>query len=321
MTRPLAALAAVLLLTGCATATPETPVEESTVMPFAIDRDFPDPDVVKVGDQYHLYATNGAGFNVQHAVSTDLATWEVAGTDALPVLPAWAAPGKTWAPEVAEAADGSYLLYFTAASKDPAAQCIGVATSTDPSGPFVSDADAPLVCPTDDGGAIDASTFLDDDGTLYLLFKNDGNCCGLDTWLQIAPLSADGLSLTAEPTKLVMQDQPWEGNLVEAPTLVKRGDAYVLLYSANDYGGPDYATGYAVADSLLGPYTKGAEPLLTTASSGDRYLGPGGQDVVVAPDGTDRLVFHSWDDLYIQRGVNVVPMTFTDGVPAVELPE
>ena len=318
MTRLFAVAAVALLLTGCAAAAPDDTVEEPTTAPFAIDADFPDPDVLKVGNEYHLYATNGAGFNVQQAVSTDLVTWERGGTDALPALPPWAASGKTWAPEVAEAQDGSFLLYFTAASKDPARQCIGVATSGDPAGPFTSDAEQPLVCP-DDGGAIDASTFVDDDGTMYLLFKNDGNCCGLDTWLQIAPLSADGLSLTAEPTKLAMQDQAWEGNLVEAPTLVKRGGSYVLLYSANDYGGADYAIGYATADSVLGPYSKPTEPLLTTTSSDGRYLGPGGQDVVVGPDGNDMLVFHSWDELYIQRGVNVAPIIFTDGVPQVEL--
>lgn len=144
-----------------------------------------------------------------------------------------------------------------------------------------------LVCPEAEGGAIDASTFRDADGTWYLLWKNDGNCCGLDTWLQIAPLSADGLSLAAAPTRLVKQDQPWEGDLVEAPTLVERDGTYTLLYSANDYGGPAYTIGYATAPDVLGPYTKAPEPLLTTAGTDEQYVGPGGQDVLVGPDGQD----------------------------------
>ena len=315
------ALAAALMLTGCSAATSQPAADEDAVAPFAIDADFPDPDVLKVGDEYHLYATNGAGFNIQHAVSTDLMDWEVVSADVLPTLPDWASPGKTWAPEVTEVADGRFVMYVTVANTSPSAQCIGVAVAEKPEGPFVPVGDAPLVCPTDDGGAIDASTFRDDDGVLYLLFKNDGNCCGKDTWLQIAPLSDDGLALAGEPTRLLKQTESWEGDLIEAPTLVKRGDTYLLLYSANGYGGPEYATGYATATSVLGPYTKGEQPLLTTDGSDGRYLGPGGQDVVVGPDGDDYLVFHSWDDLYIQRGVSVVPMTFTDGVPAVELPE
>jgi len=320
MMRRLAIAAAVAMLAGCATPAAQPQVEEPVVAPFAIDRDFPDPDVVATDEGYVAYATNGAGFTIQQAVSTDLLTWDVVAKDALPTLPSWASPGRTWAPEVTEVSDGSFVMYLTAANTTPSAQCIGVAAATTADGPFEPVGDSPLVCPISDGGAIDASTFRDDDGALYLLFKNDGNCCGKDTWLQIVPLSADGLSLAGEPTKLLKQTEPWEGNLIEAPTLVKRGNSYVLLYSANDYGGPDYATGYAIADAVLGPYTKGEQPLLTTESSGGRYLGPGGQDVVVGPDGADYLVFHSWDELYIQRGMNVVPLSFDGGMPNVVLP-
>jgi beta-xylosidase len=177
--------------------------------------------------------------------------------------------------------------------------------------------DAMLVCPPDEGGAIDASTFTDDDGTRYLLWKNDGNCCGLDTWLNLAPLSDDGLTLVGKPTRLVKQDQEWEGNLVEAPTLVKRDGVYTLLYSCNDYGGDEYKIGYATADAVTGPYTKGAEPVFTTDAGDGRYVGPGGQDVVVAPDGSDELAFHSWYGGNTYRGMNFADLTWEDGRPVV----
>ena len=315
MRRTLAAAAVLALaLTGCASTAAEEPPAASP-NDFVLDLDFPDPDVLEVDGTFYAYATNSPGANVQVATSPDLATWQLEDIDALPELPDWAAPGKTWAPEVTELADGSYAMYFTTASIEPSAQCIGVATSADPLGPFTAVGPA-LVCPADDGGAIDASTFRDDDGELYLLFKNDGNCCDLDTWLQIAPLEADGLTLTAEPTRLVKQTEAWEGNLVEAPTLVERDGRYVLFYSANDYGGENYATGYAVADSVLGPYVKAPEPLMTTDLSGGRYIGPGGQDVVAGPDG-DVIVFHSWDENIIQRGMNVLPLKWVDGEPVV----
>jgi arabinan endo-1,5-alpha-L-arabinosidase len=314
-----ALMVVVLALAGCSSGQAQTETTDDTVATddFAIDQDFPDPDILKTDGGYVAYATNGAGFNVQAARSADLDDWNLLAGDALPMLPDWALPGKTWAPDVSELDPGQFVMYFTAASKNPALQCIGVATSTSPDGPFTPAATTPVVCPDDEGGAIDPSTFVDDDGTRYLLWKNDGNCCGLDTWLQISELSADGTALVGETTKLLMQDQPWEGDLIEAPTLVKRDGSYTLLYSANDYGTDAYAVGYATATSVRGPFTKSDGPLLTTELSDGRYLGPGGQDVVTAPDGSDRLVFHSWDSLYIQRGMNVLPLRWKDGAPAL----
>ncbi|MEE6288198.1 glycoside hydrolase family 43 protein [Georgenia sp. MJ173] len=156
-----------------------------------INDDFPDPDVLEVDGVYYAYGTNGNLRNVRVARSTDLASWEVLD-DALPQLPSWVIPGKTWAPEVTALEDGSYVLYFTATNLTPTLQCIGVATADVPEGPFEVVGDQMLVCPEGEGGAIDASTFLDDDGTRYLLWKNDGNCCSLDTWLYLAPLREDG---------------------------------------------------------------------------------------------------------------------------------
>ncbi len=279
-----------------------------------LDDDFPDPDLLEVDGTYYAYATNGNNSNVRVATSEDLETWEEQ-PDVLPQLPPWVIEGKTWAPEVTEIAPGSYALYFTATNFRPTLQCIGVATASDPLGPFTVVGEGMLVCPEDEGGAIDASTFLDQDGTRYLLWKNDGNCCGLDTWLQMAPLSADGLTLTAAPTKLVKQDQEWEGNLVEAPTLVREQDTYVLMYSANDYGSDAYTVGYATAAAATGPYTKDPEPLLASDDLDGSYLGPGGQDVVEGPDGEDRFVFHSWYGEYTYRAMNTAPLQWepTDG--------
>jgi arabinan endo-1,5-alpha-L-arabinosidase len=321
-----AALAGLLLVatSACGTST-EVVVEggegaAGTPLPFALDADFPDPDVLRTGDGYVAYATNGSGFNVQVATSSDLEEWTPVAADALPLLPDWSLPGRTWAPDVSEPQPGSFVMYFTVANAAPQLQCIGVATATSPEGPFTPAGSGPIVCPPDEGGAIDPATFTDADGTRYLLWKNDGNCCGLDTWLQMAELSPDGTTLAGETTRLLQQDREWEGDLIEAPTLVERDGSYTLFYSANAYGGEDYATGYATAEELRGPYTKAETPLLSTERSDGRYLGPGGQDVVEGPDGGDAILFHSWDDLFIQRGVNVATLEWDDGVPEVVLP-
>ncbi len=239
-----------------------------------IDQDFPDPDALKVGDTYYAYATNFGSQNIQAAKSLDLVNWTAIG-DALPFLPDWAAPGFTWAPEVTTSADGtSYVMYFVARDKASQKQCIGVATSDQPTGPFTSAEAQPLICQLDQGGSIDPSAFADEDGTRYVLWKNDGNCCGKDTWLYIQLASADGLTLEGQPERLIKQDQTWEGHLIEAPTLWRHDDRYYLFYSANNYAGADYAIGYAVASAPLGPYQKVPGPFVKTTTDRGPVLGP-----------------------------------------------
>ncbi len=40
-----------------------------------INANFPDPDILRVGNVYHAYATNDSGQNVQHETSPDLVHW------------------------------------------------------------------------------------------------------------------------------------------------------------------------------------------------------------------------------------------------------
>lgn len=306
----LAAGALLLGVAGCAAPSdePATTPEPDGPAAFVLDEDFPDPDVLPDGGGFAAFATGSGGLNIRIARSDDLLSWTVDRRDALPKLPAWASTGRTWAPDVTAAGD-EYLMYFTAMHTDSGRQCIGVAAAASIDDPFVPASDEPLVCPVEEGGAIDASTFDDEDGTRYLLWKTDGNCCALDTWLMMAPLSADGRSLAGDPVQLLTQTLEWEGSLIEAPVLVFRDNRYHLLYSANDYGGDSYAIGVASSTALEGPYEKRPEPLLTTLGSDRAFLGPGGQDVVATDDG-DVLVFHGWDEQYIYRGLHARPITW-----------
>lgn len=287
-----------------------------------IDQDFADPDVLKVGDTYYAYATNAGTSNIQAAKSTDLVQWTML-SDALPVIPLWTRPGLFfWAPEVTTSADGkTYLMYFTARDDAADKQCIGVATSDKPEGPFTSASDKAFICQPDEGGSIDASSFVDDDGSRYVLWKNDGNCCGFETYLYIQKVSPDGLTLEGEPTRLIEADQAWEGPLIEAPTLWKNGGKYYLFYSANYYKGVDYATGYAVADSVLGPYTKAAGPLLVTDMQGGAAIGPGGQDIVVDKDGDTWMLYHSWEGTLTYRRMQIDELVWEGDTPVVQGPD
>lgn len=282
-----------------------------------LDRNFPDPDLVESRGVYHAYATNGDGKNVQRATSGDLREWTVAESDPLPALGAWAKPEQTlvWAPEVFANGDG-FTMYYTARDRASDKQCIGAARSSSPAGPFRPVGDGPLVCPSERGGAIDAAEYTEN-GRRYMLWKNDGNCCEQDTWLHLQPVGRDGTRVTGEPVRLIKQDRDWEGELIEAPTLVKRNGRYVLFYSADFYGDERYKSGYAVADSLTGPYTKAPDPLMTTESFGGAVRGPGGQDVVTGPDGKDRMVFHGWNAEGTRRAMYVADLGWADGRPVV----
>ena len=97
---------------------------------------------------------------------------------------------RCWAPEVARADDGRWLMYYTTPAPEDRGdiQCIGLAIADSPGGPYVDSSDQPLVCETDDGGSIDAHPFTAPDGKRYLYWKNDGNRIGVDTWISVQPL-------------------------------------------------------------------------------------------------------------------------------------
>ncbi len=211
-----------------------------------------------------------------------------------------------------------YVMYYTTrfAIGLDGTQCIGVATSDTPEGPFQAVGEEPFICQLEEGGSIDAASFADVDGTPYLLWKNDGNSAGGQTFIYIQQLAEDGLSLLGEPTRLITRDKSWEGVLVEGPTLWLRNGKYYLFYSANDYASPNYAVGYAVADSLLGPYEKpSGKPILATSMSGG-VVGPGGQDIVQLPNGDTWLLFHAWSPSSY-RHLDIALLEWPDGVPTV----
>lgn len=276
--------------------TPTGPPPAGTFQNPVLRQDFADPAILRVGDTFYAYATNSSGRNVTAARSTDLVHWELL-PDAMPALPKWAklTGGLTWAPEVIAIGE-TYVLYFTTRDKESNKQCVGVATSDKPEGKFRAAGDQALVCQADEGGTIDASPFRDADGALYLYFKNDGNCCGIPTYLYVQKLSADGLSLEGEATRLVRNDVQWEGGVVEAPTMVLHDSRYYLFFSANNYASHEYAVGYATCDTAVGPCEDAPEnPILASRlKPPPMIIGPGHQTVLDL-DGQTWILYHAWE--------------------------
>ncbi|MBO2460205.1 family 43 glycosylhydrolase [Actinomadura violacea] len=271
------------------TQAPLTPPGYSPVEPV-IDGWFADPTVIKVDGRYYAYGTNNGDATMPVATApSPEGPWTRSPGDGLARLPSWAQAGRTWAPEVVppRAGSGAYVLYFSAARRDRDVQCIGVATSASPAGPFVPVDGPPLVCPLDLGGAIDPSSYIETDGTRYLLYKSDARKTAA---IYLVPLTADGLRVNG-PAKRILGHDRSEPVLVEAPDLVRRGGQYVLLYSAGWYFRSDYQTRYAIAPSLEGPYRKQPRPVQSTGAYGGAVEGPGSADVLTDETG-DHLVFH-----------------------------
>jgi beta-xylosidase len=313
-------------ITSTAAPTPTAPVEPGVSFRnpvFTVD--FPDPHIILVDDMYYAYATNSAGRNIQVASSPDLINWTLL-RDGLPALPRWAGlrSGLVWAPEVIQIED-QFLLYYTARERESDRQCIGLAVSDRPEGPFLDTRDGPLVCQADLGGSIDASPFRDGD-QLILYWKNDGNCCGRATWIYGQEMTPDGLSLVGEPVELIRNERAWEGSVIEAPTMYNHPDeGYFLFYSANNYGGVEYAVGYAKCETALGPCEKGTEnPILASLLENPPVIGPGHQTVVEVGDQV-WMVYHAWEvtrqGLKTDRRMMWIDrLDWEDGIPVVRGP-
>ncbi|MDQ4036433.1 MAG: glycoside hydrolase family 43 protein [Chloroflexota bacterium] len=314
-------------------------------------RNFPDPDVQQVGDSFYAYATtnfmaaSGSGSHIQVARSSDLINWERL-PDALPELAPWsgltplfrAQPhSATWAPDVQQIDDRFVMYYTTPASEIPRpdgkpSQCLSVAISDAPEGPFVDESEGPLACQPDLGGSIDGSYFKDHDGTQYLVWKNDGNCCGQPTNFWLQELTAEGTAVTGEPVQLagLANDDAWEGGVIESPQILIHEGRYYIFYSGNDFASGSYAVGYATAHALEGPYTDAEEnPILFTDFKTAPALGmagPGHQGIFTDEDGDLWMAYHAWDNTAIGndsvgRHLWLDELLFEDGKPVIDGPD
>jgi beta-xylosidase len=243
--------------------------------------DVGDPYMLKIGNRYYLYASQGPTFlNVPLRTATKLGHWS-APLNVLPSLPAWAEGGLTWAPDVQKVA-GGWALYFSALLRgvSPYTHCIGSAFARSPSGPFVASAE-PFICQLAHRGSIDARVFVEENGHLVMEWKSEDNANpsvpGPDqdgyTGIYAQNLSANGKTLLGAPVKIFSPSQPWEGTIVEAPDMIEAWGTYWLFFSANWYDSTKYGIGVAQCQGPFGPCTdSNTAPFLGSNLQG---LGPG----------------------------------------------
>ena len=266
----------------------------STFRTPAYAGDFPDPDIVVAGGTYWAYSTGSGGRNLQVMSSTDMKNW-TPPADPLPTLPSWASAGLTWAPGVMRIGN-EFVMYYTVHSASLNEQCISVATSPTPGGPYTDTSAGPLICQTADGGSIDPNPYQDPvSGNLYLLWKSDDNSIGQMTHIWGQPLSPDGMTLAAgtSPTLLLTQSAAWQSPAIEGPTVVQRGQTFYLFYGANSYSSSKSGIGYATSGSLLGSYTNVSTSGPWLGSRGNA-IGPQGPMVYTDLSGATRMAFAAW---------------------------
>jgi beta-xylosidase len=249
--------------------------------------DFPDPSVIRVGNDYWATATTSQWapiFPLLH--STDLVNWETTGA-VFQTPPSWSA-GSYWAPEISQD-NGRFFVYYTARKKD-GPLCVAVADSVRPQGPYTDH--GPLVC--QDAGSIDAAPVRDENGRRYLVWKEDGNSRKLPTPLWAQPLSDEGLKLIGEKRELLRNQATWEANLVEGPYILRRDGWFYMFYSADACCGRrcNYKLGVARARQLLGPWER--EPDNPILAGNDQWKCPGHGTVVQDPAGRTFLLYHAY---------------------------
>ena len=290
--------------------------KRDTLTPVMNGQNFPDPAVIKVGNSWYGFATNGKVngklIHVQMAHTSDFKNWIYdSGVDALPNLPSWVDPDKprVWAPDVVQLDNGNFVMYYTAATAaNKGLHCVGRATSTTVQGPYTpvpGESEKGWICDISKGGAIDPAGYKGPQGKRWVTYKVDGNAIGyggtcgnqptsgpnagkvIPTPIMLQQVDADGIHLIGSPKQLITNDQN-DGPVTEAPSLSQMHDGtFVLFFSSNCYSTPLYDVSYATSKNIEGPYNKYG-PLLVTGNHG--LTAPGGLDLAV---NGNHAVFHA----------------------------
>jgi beta-xylosidase len=297
-----------LTTVGSASARDTTPARGQLPAPVGSDKfatggsyrgDFPDPAVLRVGTTYYAYSTTVSSLNLPVVASTDLVHWRALG-EGLKRPARWALTRKvgkrlfarTWAPSVARFGN-RYVHAYATPAKGAAdhRMCISISTSKKPWGRFVDRTRRPFLCPAN-RGAIDPQFFTAPNGLRYLLWKSEQTAT-YPSQLWSTRISQDGSKLFSTHGLLLTTQQPWEGRVIENPSMIAYAGRYYLFYSGGSYANSTYATGYATCRSPLGPCTRAsAAPLLAT---GAKVAGPGGAMAFLDVANRLHLAYAAWD--------------------------
>ncbi|MDD2475558.1 MAG: glycoside hydrolase family 43 protein [Dysgonamonadaceae bacterium] len=293
--------------------------------------EFGDPYILKATDgMYYMIGTGGVKDGFKMYSSTNLKEWDDEGriyqgnTDS-----SWSI-ANFWAPELYEIGGKFYMIFSADWRENPTNELenfrIGVAVSDSPTGPYKDLYDRPIFDP---GYPVIDGNLLFENDKVYLYYSR---CCykhpvesevadwarnqGLfdeieESWIYGVELEPDFSAIIGEPQLLLrppvsMDDKQaeWESRSVtsgevnrrwtEGSYIFKEKETYYMMYSANFFGGENYAVGYATSQYPLGPFTKADNnPVLQkNVDQGGIVTGTGHNSITTSPNNKMLCVYH-----------------------------
>lgn len=305
-----------------------------------------DPSIIKEGNTWYVFATGKAphGGQIPVRCSEDLKTWRYCDR-VFAATPDWIhkdSPGTQdlWAPDISKYKD-EYRLYYAYSLFGKNTSGIGLATNKtlDAKRPDYKWEDKGLVLrsvATDDFNAIDPNFVADAQGKCWLAFgsfwggikmrrldERTGMLDAKDTKLYSLASRAKPENAPPAPPNL---PPDWEA--VEAPFIVHHGGYYYLFVSWDlccRGTKSTYRTTVGRAKQVTGPYldkegrsmAEGGGSELLTANQ--RWLGPGGESILMQPGGDDLIVFHAYDAKTGKPALQISTIAWKDGWPEAAL--
>lgn len=312
-----------------------------------------DPYILKASDgKYYMVGTGGVKDGFKMYSSPDLKRWKDEGRIYRGnTVDSWGI-AKFWAPELYEHNGRFYLLFSADWRVNPTNELenfrIGLAVSDSPAGPYTDLYNRPIFDP---GYPVIDGNLLFEDEKVYLYFSR---CCYKhpveseiadwarkkemfdeveESWIYGIEMNPDFSGVVGEPqlllrppVSMVDPQSEWESRSVtsgeinrrwtEGSYIFKKNEMYYMMYSANYFGGKNYAVGYATSNSPLGPFKKAANnPVLEkNVEKGGIVTGTGHNSVTISPDGASMLcVYHGrTTPTGNQRVVFIDPMEVLD---------
>lgn len=271
------------------------------------DHNFADPNLIKAKDgYYYAYSTQanwkkdnlGGPYVIPILRSKNLVNWVEVG-DALTKKPEWKPEGGIWAPDAVEY-KGKYYLYYSFSTWGDPNPGIGLATSTQPQGPFTDHGKLFFSKEIGVSNSIDAF-FFEDEGNPYLIWGSFHGIYGVE-------LSEDGMQLNGE--KFQIAGTAYEGSLI-----YKKGKYYYFLGSTGTCCEGEKST-YDVrvgrSESFKGPYLdkegkslmeNGGTVILRKNTGAGGFVGPGHNgDIVTDKAGKTWMIYHAFDKKELKKG-------------------
>jgi len=272
-------------ISGESRSTYENPVIKANV---------PDPTVIRVGDYFYLYCTEGSILNMPIYQSKNLVDWSLVGTAFDAANRPSSIPGaRLWAPDI-RYINGKYVYYYTMGIwGDLRNSGIGRAISDHPVGPFT---DVGKLFTGAEIGVLNSidPCIVEDDGKWWLFW---GSYWG---GIHAIELTEDGLHIKAGAVKQQVAGDKFEGTYIH-----KRGQYYYLFASTGtccEGTSSTYTTVVGRSENILGPYTdsEGRDMLDNNyeivVHNGDRFVGVGhNAGLVQDKEGNDWLLYHGYD--------------------------